>query len=111
MSKTTETTSPAASAIANWWADHVFGGTIGRIDHPSHPEPNGGITMALAVAAGRQGVPAESSKRDVFVNALARRIAADLERYDDVTLGVDYGTDPMLADAAKEAGVSTGSFP
>lgn len=104
MTETTEVASPAALAIANWWADRVFGEASAS---------TGDATIdALAVLSGRQGTPADSSKRDRFVWTLGRRVHTDLERSDfGVTLGVDYGPDPMLADAAREAGVSTSAFP
>lgn len=107
-----DTHHPAAVAIANWWADHLFGGTIGDTGDRSE---GAGFTMALAVVAGVQGRPADPSKRDMFVDALARRVTDELARRIDrpewaVTLSVDYGPDPMLADAAAEAG-ARGSFP
>lgn len=105
---------PAAVAIANWWADKA-----GVVTGNGDTSDRGGFTTALAVIAGVQGQKIAPSKRDAFVDALARRVTAELARYAaaewgqrmSVTIGVDYGPDPMLADAAEEAGVPRGAFP
>lgn len=102
---------PAAVAIANWWADNS--GTLGDIGDRSE---GAGFMMALAVVAGAQGQTMLRSKRQDFVDALARRVTAELERRADrpewpVTIGVDYGPDLMLGVSAIEAGVPTGAFP
>lgn len=105
---------PAALAVANWWAGKA-GIVLGNGDHSER----GGLTTALAVLAGAQGQTIAPSKREAFVAALARRVSAELARQAErdtdyepsVTIGVDYSPDPMLADAAQEAGVSGGAFP
>lgn len=105
--------SAPALAIANWWADHAFGGTIGDTGDRSD---GAAFTMALAVVAGAQGVRAPADKRAAFVDDLARRVDEQLATRVDrphfsVTIGVDYGPDPILADAARATGVAAGSFP
>lgn len=113
MTQTTETCSAPALAVANWWADRAIGGAIGDTGDRSL---NGHVTMAFAVMAGAQGVAAPADRRERFVAELARRVEKQLEERADrphfaVTIGVDYGPDPILADAAEAAGVPTGAFP
>lgn len=105
---------PAALAIAHWWADKA-----GIVTGNGDQSDRGGLTTALAVLAGAQGQTLAPSKREAFIDALARRVTAELNRqavrdsdYEpSVTIGVDYGPDWMLAEAAQEAGVLAGAFP
>lgn len=99
----------AGLACANWWADHVFGGTVAS---------NGdGISTMLSIAAGVQGSPPPAAKRGAFVDALSRRIAEGLDRdapyskIPSVTAGVDYGPDTILSDSAREADLNCPNFP
>lgn len=98
--------SDAALATAEWWAERVFGGSVGS--------SGDGLTDMMAIVAGAQGVEAASGKRGEFTAALAARVDSSLDRSGDrfgVTLSVDYGPEPPLSDIAQQVGVSSGSFP
>lgn len=102
MTDTTTSHHPAAVATATWWSDRVFAGDAGS--------SGDGMIDALAILAGQQGRPADASKRDQFVDALATQVAAQLERDPDdrygATLSVDYGPKGALADVGRQLGVA-----
>lgn len=109
MSENAGNIEESSLALANWWADRVFGGTVAS---------NGdGVNTALSVLAGVQGSTQSGDKRELFVKALSSKISGALERMskhsDDprVTLGVDYGPDMILSEAAEAAGLFRPNFP
>ena len=108
MTDRTETKqNPAAIATAEWWADRVFGG--------ASASSGDGMIDAFSVLSGAQGQPAERTKRDRFIEALAERVGRQLardgaERF-GITLSVDYGPEGALVDVASELGIRNGSFP
>lgn len=114
MGQISTTHHPAAVAVAEWWADKA-----GIVTGNGDQSDRGGMTTVFAVLAGAQGQTIAPSKREAFVDALARRVTESLTRQAEsssdyepsVTIGVDYGPDPMLVEAAQEAGVAAGAFP
>lgn len=100
----------AGEACAEWWADKIFGGVAGN---------NGdGLSSTMAIVAGAQGSEAKGD-RERFVDILAERINQILERMSShdsdyealMSLGVDYGPDPILFESAQNAGLSAVTFP
>lgn len=86
---------PAANAAATWWANKVCSPTFDNGDHSDA----GGFTRMLAIQK--------------MIQALEPKIEEVLTRMGDygMTLGVDYGPDPILGDAARAADISTSKFP
>ena len=103
-----------AIGAANWWAE--------RIGAPTHDIGDDGMagfmTMALGAMLADQHEPTAEQSAS-FVQVLAAKIAAEMQRQAEqwpdheqrLVLGCDYGPDRLLAEAAKEAGVSVQRFP
>lgn len=103
MNKTTDTT--AAQAAAQWWAS--------AIGAPTFDNGDGLQSMLGTLLAAGKPAPTVSEARS-FADILAARIQTDLDRcreYGDLSIGVDYVPDRILAEAAREAGISTLRFP
>lgn len=104
MSDTTDSREIAAQALAaaGWWAD--------AIRAPKHDNGD-----ALFNALARFGTDARSAPSDdqieAFTDHLARTIS-DLMGHATwtITLGVDYGPDRELSDAATAAGIQSRDF-
>ena len=100
-----------AATAAQWWTDQMFAPQPSLAEQmgaePDSPmsSPMGAIMGVLAQAEQRVTDP---NGGEAFKAALARRIETALERYPSLSFGVDYGPDPILADAAREAGLSLG---
>jgi hypothetical protein len=124
-----ESPKTAARAAAEWWATQI-GSPVFRIVGDRPGERDLGATFFEAFAgdrAARNPVTEEAAKRfaDLLETAIADDLAADSERLaarardrpDDptyaphVSIGVDYGPDRILADAADAAGVDDSRFP
>lgn len=106
------TTTTAAQAAANWWAEAI--GEPPRFDNGDRSTNGQIISMLATMAAAGQPEPTDG-QREGFAALLATAIQAQLDRFPErdwaVTVGVDYGPDLILADAAKAAGVPTSRFP
>ena len=97
-------TQPAAIAAAQWWAEAI---KAPRFDNG---DPNGMAGMLATLVAARSPEPTEQTSTD-FTTALATLIDGRLSRYPSLTVGVDYGPDAILYDAAVAAGISGSRFP
>jgi hypothetical protein len=105
-------TSPAATAAAQWWAEQVGAPAFRNTDSSDSPEDQRNMGLAGAMAsmiADRHPVSATAGEK--FVAALVPRIQRHLDNGVHATLGVDYGPDMELAEAASEAGVNSSRFP
>lgn len=98
------TISPAAAAAAQWWAQAVC--------NPRFDNGSGDIAGLLAVMVSEQH-PVGASEAQRFAAALAPKLERYAKADSDYAgcVGVDYGPDPVLGDAAKEAGISRNRFP
>ena len=95
----------AALAAATWWAN--------KLCSPSFDNGDSGIASMLALMNASLTPTPTNDQIQKMIDALAPKIDANLSRtgYYGATLGVDYGPDPTLADAAKEANISSSKFP
>jgi hypothetical protein len=103
MTTDTDTTPcPAALAAAAWWANQLNGDA-------AQDAGDGGINGMYALLKGSLSTRHPVDRVEAFGASLAHRIAAELERRSwGVTIGVDYGPDPILQDAAADAGIRLG---
>jgi len=104
----------AARAAAEWWAEQIGAPVFRAIrgDEPDRQSQDfGAMTMMLGtILADRH--PIREGQGEKFVTILAAAIAEGLDRNDyGLNLGVDYGPDRMLAEAAEAVGIHTGRFP
>lgn len=105
----TETAKSAARAAAEWWAEQV-GSPVFRQVRPNERDSASILTESLlGLLADRNPVP--DGAGPLFAAELEKRIEDMLGRINHVSLGVDYGPDLELAEAAKAAGIHTGRFP
>lgn len=106
--------SAAAIAAAGWWAEAV------RAPHYDNGDSSGMAGMLMTLVAARQP-DAKPEQRLSFADILAGKLQSNLDRLNkfsdwsdadrSITIGVDYGPDHELAEAAREAGISTSKFP
>lgn len=108
---TTAITEPptAARAAAEWWAKQVGAPVFRQVEARQRDLGSIFTETALSTLAARNPVPAGAES--VFADELEKRIEEMFGRTDRVSLGVDYGPDLELAEAAKAAGISTARFP
>ncbi len=94
---------------AEWWCDVMFG----RVPDQLMTERDGAdletekVEAFINVLAAISATPKEKKDqrlRGPMRQALAVAIDAEIDRYGDCTIGVDYHPDPLLAGAAQEAG-------
>lgn len=109
MSTATASPETAARAAAEWWAEQVGA----PVHHPVRPNQRDAHSIfaeeALATLAARHPVPRGAAP--VFAADLEKRIEEMLGRVGHISLGVDYGPDLELAEAAEAAGIHCGRFP
>jgi hypothetical protein len=102
----------AAVAAAQWWAKQI-GAPVHKImtdDATGRDRDLGDFAaMSMAIISGRH--PVRDGQGEQFVAALAPVIADRLSRLNRVVLGVDYGPDRELAEAASTAGIHYSRFP
>lgn len=107
----TETVTPGRAA-AMWWAEQlgapIHKATTMTADDPDREFGEFGFMAMQAIVAKH---PMTDGQGDRFVEALAPVIDGMLSRTDWVSLGVDYGPDLELANAAKAAGINLARFP
>lgn len=94
---------PAAKAAATWWANKVCSPTFDNGDL--------GIASMLALMNASLTPTPSNDQVQKMIAALAPKIDERFSRTDYQTLGVDYGPDHILAEAAREAGISLSKFP
>lgn len=99
---------PAANAAATWWAHKVCSPTFDNGD----TSDAGGFTSMLAMMNATLTPTPSDDQIQKMIRALEPKIEEVLERMQDygMTLGVDYGPDPILGDAARAADISTSKF-
>lgn len=92
----------AARAAAIWWAEQVGAPTFRNVD-----ENSGSLQDTIA-----SGYPVGAEQGEKFAAELEQAIGGQLEgQHWNVHLGVDYGPDLMLAEAADKAGIDRSRFP
>jgi len=104
---------PAAVAAANWWAAAIGAPTFRITDRNSGPEDQEiGMVAALTGHMFADKHPITGDQAAVFAEELAKTITEELGRVRyHVTLGVDYGPDQELSEAAEKAGINGSRFP
>lgn len=97
--------SNASAAAASWWAN--------KLNNPSfdNGDTESGLASMLAMSVARMSPDLTIDQKQRFFNVLAPEIEKNLVRAGSVSLGVDYGPDPILGDAADSSGVPTSRFP
>lgn len=101
-----ENNNSAAIAAATWWANKVCNPSFNLGD------PDSSFISMLAMMNVRS--TPDPSKAQIYnmINALAPKIDELMIRVGStISIAVDYGPDPILASAAKEANISTNRFP
>jgi hypothetical protein len=106
---TADTPTTAAQAAAHWWAEQLADPTF-RND----AEPNLAGAMTEMLSELKPVLPTQLQEFERVLAAeidaqLGRRLATGLTI--PVMLGVDYGPDPILGDAADLTGVPLSRFP
>lgn len=98
----------SAEAAAQWWADHL----TPAFQNNGDPSREGGLAGILGGLLAQENRP-EDAQVDIFTLALTKSIRERLSTSSGgwTSLGVDYGADKVLSDAAKEAGISATVFP
>lgn len=95
MDTTTDTQNPARIA-AKWWADHLRTGRA-----PLNNGAGNAMVDMLAIMGQASTPPVATDDVQKFEDALARAIAGHPGfRSGWLTVGVDYGPDRILSDAA-----------
>ena len=102
----------AARAAALWSAKQVGAPTFRNTNETDSPEDrrNGDFAGVMASMIAERS-PVSSEQGTKFADEVERRIDAILGRTNWVSLGVDYGPDLELFEAAKAAGVNASRFP
>ena len=94
-----------ARAAAHWWAERADGTA-------RHNNRGGNLASILAgLMADTLNEPPQFGALEKFEKILAEKIMAAEFPYMWKHIWVDYGPDAILADAAKEAGISCNNFP
>lgn len=105
----------AAQAAARWWAEAIGAPTFDTFG-PTRREYLASKTgMPMVFAESLMGAlaaknPVSAEQGELFTVALEALIGSDQRDY-GLALATDYHPDPMLADAAKAAGISPSRFP
>lgn len=99
----------AAEAVGQWWAEQVGAPRFQNVRPEERSWESDFVSVTAHMLADKHPVTPEAGRG--FAQALQRRVEEDLKRPGWTHLGVDYGPDPMLAEAAEEAGVSMSRFP
>lgn len=92
----------AAKAAAKWWADRLRSPGL-----PSNGDASGAGGMVAILGALTQR-PQSAEALTKFETLLAARITQELAKGHGLWLGVDYHPDALLADAARDAGLTPG---
>lgn len=113
----------AARAAAEWWATQIGAPTFRVVRDTERDFASDFTEITMLSLAHRHPVSPELGTR--FADALEAAITAELDKQaqrialrpdsedqePSTHLGIDYGPDPILADAAEAAGVHTSRFP
>lgn len=102
----------AADAAALWWAEQI-GAPVFKMnaDHEPRREREIGDLAGVMASMLASQHPVSDEQGEKFVGALTLIVEGMLETGRWVSLGVDYGPDLELANAAKAAGVNNSRFP
>lgn len=94
-----------ARTAAHWWAE--------RSDGTAHHNNRGGdlANVFAGVLADMMNEPPKDGALERFEEILAEKIMTAELPYEWRSIWVDYGPDRILAEAAKEAGISCNNFP
>lgn len=94
-----------ARAAAHWWAE--------RADGTAHHDNRGGdlASVFAGILADTMNEPPKVGALERFEEILAEKIMTTKYRMEWESIWVDYGPDMILAEAAKEAGISCNNFP
>lgn len=90
---------------AAWWANKLCSPTF---DNGDPDNPIVGI-MAMMVSSSTPTPTTDQIQK--MIQDLAPKIEERLIKVGGMNLGVDYGPDPILADSAAAAGISSNKFP
>ena len=102
--------SPAAIAAAEWWAGAVGAPSFNHVSNEERDDISDMTQMMASMLAAKFEVSEEAGAK--FATELAKIIDKQLTDRDwGVTLGVDYGPDRELAEAAEKAGINRSRFP
>lgn len=100
----------AARAAAEWWAKQVGAPVHRLVRKEERNDASDFAELAMLVAASNHPVPAGATAG--FTDALEKLYDELLVRCDGwVSLGVDYGPDPQLAEIANAHGIHPSRFP
>ncbi len=108
-----ESTAPitAELAAAEWWAERLGAPVFRSVDDRSGSDRIIGEISGMFMQVKASGSPMPAGSGEKFVAALAPKISEMLGQLSWVSLGVDYGPDLALAEAAEAAGISLSRFP
>ena len=97
---------------AKWWTDQL------RDVKPSHFNVGDGLPKdgdLFLLLAGMQHAnrvgPESEEALEACQKKLGEKIKERVERFSDMTLGVDYGPDKLMYDIAMETGIKGANFP
>ncbi len=103
---------PAARALAEWWAEQLGAPVHKVVGDTATGEDRFRGDFAFLVMQGEVAKhPMGDGAGERFVEALTPVVSQMLDRGDWISLGVDYGPDLALADAAEKAGIHLSRFP
>lgn len=102
----------AAEAAAMWWAEQIGAPVFKMVSgyEPRQEREAGDFASVMpSMLASRHPVSEEQGQR--FVEALTAKVQKLIDDGSWVSLGVDYGPDLALAEAAEAAGINNSRFP
>jgi hypothetical protein len=102
----------AARAAALWWAKQVGAPIFRNVGDTDSPEDQAMGDMAgIMMSVISSGHPVTEDQGTKFADEVERRIADMLKAGRYISLGVDYGPDLELFEAAQAAGIHASRFP
>lgn len=102
----------AALKTAKWWSQKAFRTPMNQ--NNGDDSPSGGLAFMLM---NTLSIKAQETVTDEKIAAFEKKLVELIGNYhheypwNEVTLNVDYGPDPMLREAAESAGLNTACFP
>lgn len=102
----------AGVAAAEWWAEQIGAPLFKVVPEGNHADREFGDTTAFLAGILAAKHPVKAGQGEAFVAALAPVVDEQLTPHDFGTyLGVDYGPDMTLGNAAAAAKIHPGRFP
>jgi hypothetical protein len=102
----------AAEAAALWWAEQIGAPVFKMVSgHESRREREAGDFAGMMQSMLASSHPVSDEQGAEFATVLEKHVDKLLDGARWVSLGVDYGPDLTLANAAKAAGISSSRFP